>query len=64
MKLRLKEVRIERFLTQQELADKSGIGIVTVSRLESGLQQPRLKTVRRLAAALGVDPADLVIKAE
>ena len=64
MKLRLREARIERFITQQELADKSGLGIVTVSRLENGLQQPRLKNVRKLAAALGIDPADLVINSE
>jgi transcriptional regulator with XRE-family HTH domain len=56
---RLKDVRIERALTQQELADKAGIGKNTVNRIELNLAEPHMSTVRKLAQALDVDPARL-----
>ena len=60
MRLRLREVRERRFVTQEELAARTGMSRATISRLESGLQRPRISTVRKLAAALGVAPEDLV----
>ncbi len=61
MRLRLREVRLARFLTQAELADLAGTTEATVNRLENGLQRPRISTVRKLAHALGVAPEELVI---
>ena len=52
----LKELRRERFLSQEDLAKESGVAAVTVNRLENGKQQPTFKTIRRLAAALKVEP--------
>jgi transcriptional regulator with XRE-family HTH domain len=54
---RVAEMRRQRVLTQKELADKAGLATVTVSRIETGGDEanPRPGTVRRLAAALGVD---------
>ena len=57
---RLKELRIRRALTQEELATAAGIGKNTVNRLERDLTEPRPPTLRKLAQALGVDPAELV----
>ncbi len=57
---RLKDLRIRRALTQEELAAAAGIGKNTVNRLERDLPQPRPPTLRKLARALGVDPAELV----
>lgn len=55
---RLQEARKGRFITQEELSAKSGIQVVTISRIENDRQtsQPRLTTIRRLAEALSVDP--------
>lgn len=60
MRLRLREIRARRFLTQQDVADMAGTTKANISRLESGTQQPRASTVRRLAEALGIDPDELV----
>ena len=60
MRLRLREVRERKFLSQQELAGLAGVTKPNISRLENGHQKPRPRTVRRLAAALGVAPEELV----
>jgi len=57
---RLKDLRIRRALTQEELAAAAGIGKNTVNRLERDLTEPRPPTLRKLARALGADPAELV----
>lgn len=57
---RLKDLRIQRALTQEELAEKAGIGKNTVNRMERNLTEPHMSTVRKLAGALDVDPAELV----
>jgi transcriptional regulator with XRE-family HTH domain len=58
--LKLKEVRESRFLTQYELAKKAGLGVATIARIEEGKTSPRLRTIRKIAEALGVEPGSLV----
>ncbi|HEV2125171.1 MAG TPA: helix-turn-helix transcriptional regulator [Chloroflexota bacterium] len=61
MKLpRLRAVRERKLMTQAELAACAGIQRVTVNRIERGSTQARISTVRKLAAALGVDPEALM----
>ena len=55
----LREIRRRRFMTQAELSEKTGLTITTISQLENGRRQPSLRTVRRLAEALGVRPEKL-----
>jgi len=55
----LKELRENAFLSQMEMAEKAGLSKRTVNRLERGLEKPRFRTIRKLAAALGVEPADI-----
>jgi transcriptional regulator with XRE-family HTH domain len=62
MRLRLREVREEKLLTQVELAARAGVTEATISRLETGVTQPRISTVRKLAAGLGVKPEQLVVR--
>jgi transcriptional regulator with XRE-family HTH domain len=59
---RLRAVRIARLLTQQELARAAGVGYTTINRLERGDAPAELRTVRKLAAALGVEPAALGVE--
>ena len=46
-------------MTQEELAEASGVSRNTISRLETGTQEARPSTVRKLADALGVEPEHL-----
>jgi transcriptional regulator with XRE-family HTH domain len=57
---RLRPIRTREALSQEELAKKAGITRATLSRLELNLQEPQPSTIRKLAAALGVKPADLM----
>ncbi|HEV2123234.1 MAG TPA: helix-turn-helix transcriptional regulator [Chloroflexota bacterium] len=56
----LRAVRERKLMTQAELAACAGIQRVTVSRIETGTTEARISTVRKLAAALGVGPAELM----
>ncbi len=61
MKLpRLKRARERAALSQEELAKKAGVSRVTVARVEACLDDPQPRTVRKLAAALGVEPEALM----
>jgi len=51
-------------LPQEELAYAAGISTSTLSRIERGLHQPSLPTLRKIAAALEVSLADLIDAAE
>jgi transcriptional regulator with XRE-family HTH domain len=55
----LRRLRLGSFLTQAELARRSGVHALTITRLESGRTAPSTRTVRALAAALGITPHDL-----
>ena len=55
----LRRLRVERFLSQRELARLAGLHAVTLVRLEAGATAPSTRTVRALAGALGVNPGDL-----
>jgi transcriptional regulator with XRE-family HTH domain len=51
---RLRQLRADAKLTQEELAERSGAHRQTIARLELGTRQPTWETVQLLAAALGV----------
>ena len=57
---RLREIRERRALSQRELSKLAGVSRVTIVRLEAGGEDPFPTTVRKLATALNVDPADLM----
>ena len=57
---RLKEARTRSLLTQQELADKAGVGVVTIIRIERNQVEPQFRNIRKLAAALDIEPEELV----
>lgn len=47
-------------MSQDELAERSGVGRATIARIETARTVPHARTVRSLAAALDVEPSDLV----
>lgn len=48
------ETRREQHLTQQQLADRTGIDRADISKLENGNANPSLKLLKRLAEGLGM----------
>jgi transcriptional regulator with XRE-family HTH domain len=60
----LRRVRLGQFLSQAELARRSGVHALTITRLESGRTAPSTRTVRALAQALGISPAELATPEE
>ena len=57
---KLKALREERVLSQRELARMAGLVQMTVWRLENGYRDARPGTIRKIAAALGVKPKELL----
>ncbi|MGH3086281.1 MAG: helix-turn-helix transcriptional regulator [Rubrobacteraceae bacterium] len=56
---RVKEQRIKKLLSQAELGKAAGVHRDQVSRIERDEVDPRFSTIRKLAAALDVDAAEL-----
>lgn len=48
------EARREQHLTQQQLADRTGIDRADISKLENGNANPSLRMLKRLAQGLGM----------
>jgi transcriptional regulator with XRE-family HTH domain len=57
---KVKRLRDERALTQEELASKASLTVAALSRIERNNAEPRPTTRRKLAEALGVDPSELI----
>jgi transcriptional regulator with XRE-family HTH domain len=64
LSLALQQRRMEMGLSQDELADKAGLHRTYVSLIERKSCNFSIKIYMRLAFALGVDPAELMRKAE
>ncbi|MFI0431451.1 helix-turn-helix domain-containing protein [Mariniflexile sp. HMF6888] len=58
---RLKKIREELNITQEELAEKAGVSIRTIQRIEAGTE-PKGYTLKSLAKALGVEEKTLLIE--
>jgi transcriptional regulator with XRE-family HTH domain len=56
---RVRMLRGHQGLTQTDLASKAGISPTTIATMETGERRVRPATVRRIARALGVSPAEL-----
>lgn len=60
--VKLKELREGVVLSQRELAREAKLAYGTVWRLENGYVNARPATVRKLAAVLGVEPRELIVR--
>jgi transcriptional regulator with XRE-family HTH domain len=56
----VRRLRIERGMTQEQLAEASGIDQRYISGLENGRRNPTVVTLYELARHLGVEPAELL----
>jgi transcriptional regulator with XRE-family HTH domain len=61
---RLRQLRLERGLTQEQLAEGADVHPTFISNIERGYSAPTLDTLVRLAGALGVRPGLLVDELE
>jgi transcriptional regulator with XRE-family HTH domain len=57
---KLRKIRERTFLSHRDLAKRANVSPTTVLNLEAGKVEAQRRTVRKLAEALGVDPATLV----
>jgi transcriptional regulator with XRE-family HTH domain len=56
----VRALRLEKGWTQEDLADRSGLATVQISRVERGAREVRLTTLLRLVAALETTPNRLL----
>jgi transcriptional regulator with XRE-family HTH domain len=56
----LRQARTRLELTQEQVAERSGVHATEVSRIEAGKRDPKVSTLERLAAAVELPPARLL----
>ena len=56
----IQKIRKARKLTQKELAEKSGLSLMSIRRYESGERQPKYDQLKEIASALDVPVFDLL----
>ena len=56
---RVMQIRTQKGLSQRQLSERSGIAGSYLSRIENRRLEPRPKTLRRIAQALGVSMGDI-----
>jgi transcriptional regulator with XRE-family HTH domain len=56
----LRAARKKLGLTQEEVAERSGVQAGEVSRIESGKRDPQISTLEKLAAAVELPPGRLL----
>ena len=62
MRYRIREIRKNLGMTQDELSEKSGISRATVWKLETGDEVTMTKTLLAIAKALGVSVSELFVE--
>jgi transcriptional regulator with XRE-family HTH domain len=60
----VRDLRARRGISQEHLADLSGMHRTYVGGIERGVRNPSLKNIRRLAEALDVRTSELLLRAE
>lgn len=57
---RIKKIRLEKGLTQKQVADSCGMADSAIRKYESGQITPKFETIQRIALALEVNPGELM----
>ncbi len=58
---RVKELRLQRKMSQGDIAKKLNVGISYISKIERGEQNLSLKGIEKLARAFGTRPDKLLL---
>ena len=58
--LLLKQIRLERGLSQQKVAEGIGVSCVVYSRYETGARQPSMEMIAKLAEFLNVSADEII----
>jgi transcriptional regulator with XRE-family HTH domain len=61
---KIKEIRKEKGMTQEELAERSGINLRTVQRIENGETTPRGNSLHAISNVLNIELSSLISKHE
>ena len=61
---RLRQLRKQSLMTQEQLAERSGVAVSTIIRIERNQVEPHGSTIRKLAEALEVEPQELVRRSD
>lgn len=56
----VRAARIERELTQEQVANRAGLTLSDVGRIERGQRDPGVRVLARIAYGIGVEPAELL----
>ena len=57
---KVKELRKRKEFSQEELAEKSGLSVRTIQRIENGESDPTEESIKRISVALEVTPDELI----
>jgi len=60
----IREIRIKREISQEELAFESGFDRTYISLLERGIRNPTVRTLVKLASVLKVRPSEILLRME
>ncbi len=60
----LRELRQEKWLSQEELADRAGLHRTYISQIERGIKSPSLRSLEQIAWALDVQLSTLIKRME
>jgi len=55
----IRELRLRKLLSQRELAERAGVSETTIVKLELGATRPHPSTLRKIAAALGIEAEEM-----
>lgn len=58
---RIKTIRLKRGFTQKQLAERCKIDAANLRKYESGRQNPKMQTLEKIATALNVPLANLIV---
>lgn len=59
-KLRIRDLRKEKRMTQATLAEAAGVNRITIAKYETGRINPTLESAHKIASALGCTVDDLL----
>lgn len=60
----LRDARAQASLSQEDLAERSGVSVRFISFLETGRRQPSLSALAALSAGLGISMAHFIAETE